>query len=68
MAARTGSPGGIALAVSPINLHDALPGNDADPVRPGGPRLGELGDDVRALGRLIVELGTVDVDVVELPR
>src|SRR5689334_16896401 len=62
------SAGGIALTLSLIEIHDALPGDDADSVRPGGPRLAELGDDIGPACSLILELGAVDVHVVKLPR
>src|SRR4029450_1416606 len=61
-------PRGISLAVTAIDLHDALPRNDSNAVRPDGPRLGELGGDVGAARRLVVELGAVDIHVVEIPR
>src|SRR4029450_3104047 len=60
-------PRGISLAVTAIDLHDALPRNDSNAVRPDGPRLGELGGDVGAARRLGVELGAGGIGVVELP-
>src|SRR5262245_37203624 len=62
------SSGGIALTLSPIEIHDALPGNDADSVRPGGPRFTELGNDVGPARCLVVKLSAIGVDLVELPR